>query len=443
MSEMIRLLIVDDDIGYREEMRRAFENHPSIKVTGLAQGGKDALNLARDTAPDAALVDLGLVDMSGLEVAEGIAKASPGTVVFLVTDAPSMELYRRATAIGVRQVFTKSMSAMDIGGQIEQEVEQVRLEMRKKAEEFPMVPPGSGPFKKNVLHTPKQIQTVKKVTIGVLSPKGGVGKTTTAVNMAAAAAAQASLKTRVCLIDLNEFGCVTMQLNLGSPERGLDGDPVMARNILNWQYVNSNPSREEIEEFLVYHPDGIWVIPTVPAPEKIVEVSQQLISKVLDILKHHFDLIIIDLPPSITLDVSWATAELVDYLFVVVTPDVQVIPGMSQLNKILAMLNCDSKCYRLVNKYDEEEALDMSELDRVVPYPNLGRFPEDPGVRKACKLGKPYVLVKPDSEYAVSVRAALNQVFPVFAGGSASKNSKTLTKGLFGGLFGRVRNAQR
>lgn len=413
---MIRLLVADDDLGYREEMRRAFQNHPSVRVTGLAGNGSDAVAWARDSAPDAAVVNLGLVDMSGLDVAEQIAKVSPGTAVFIVTDAPSMELYRRATALGVRQVFTKSLGTADMAAHIEQEVESIRDQMRRKAEELPLAPPGSGPFRKNVLHAPKQLQTVKKVAIGVLSPKGGVGKTTTAVNMAAAAAAQADLGVRVCLVDLNEFGCVTMQLNLGSPERALDGDPLAARNILNWQYIEGNPSREELEEFLVRHPDGIWVIPTVPAPEKIVEVSQQLIRKVLDILRHHFDLIIIDLPPSITLDVSWSTAELVDYLFVVVTADVQVIPGMSQLNKILSMLNCETKCYRLVNKYNEPEALSMTELDKCIPYPNLGRFPEDPGVRKACKQGRPYVLVKPDSEYAQSIRAVLNQVFPVFAG---------------------------
>lgn len=431
MSEIIRMLVADDDLGYREELRRAFQNHPSVRVTGLAQSGRDAVNLARDGAPDAALVDLGLVDMSGLEAAEKIAKASPGTVVFIVTDAPSMELYRRATALGVRQVLTKSMSAADIGGQVEREVELVREEMRKKAGELPLAPPGSGPFRKGVLHTPKRLQTVKKVTIGVLSPKGGVGKTTTAVNMAAAAAVQADLGVRVCLVDLNEFGCVTMQLNLGSPERALRGDALAARNILNWRYVEGNPSREEVEEFLVRHPDGIWVVPTVPAPEKIVEVSRQLINRVLDTLRHHFDLIIIDLPPSITLDVSWATAELADYLFVVVTPDAQVIPGMNQLNNVLTMLNCETKCYRLVNKCDEPEALSMSELDKCVPYPSLGGFPEDPGVRKACRQGRPYVLAKPDSEYARSVRSALNQVFPVFAGESPKRKSRLF--GLFGG----------
>lgn len=431
--EPIRLLIADDDLGYREEMRRAFHGHPVVQVTGVAASGQDAVTLARDTAPDAALIDLGLADMSGLDVAEKIARASPGTVVFIVTDAPSMELYRRATALGVRQVLTRSMSAQDLAGRIEEEVEFVREEMRRKAAELPLAPPGSGPFRRDVLHTPKQVQPVRKVALGVLSPKGGVGKTTTAVNMAAAAAAQADLKVRVCLVDLNEFGCVTMQLNLGSPEQALEDDPLAARNILNWQYVDGTPSREELEELLVRHPDGIWVVPTVPAPEKIVEVTPQLIRKTLDVLRRHFDLIIVDLPPSITLDVSWSTAELADYLLVVVTPDPQVIPGMNQLNKVLSMLNCETKCYRVVNRFDEPEALSMAELDRYVPYPNLGRFPEDPGVRRACKQGRPYVLVRPDSDYARAVRSALNQVFPVFAGESPQGLFKRGILGVFGG----------
>lgn len=412
--DLIRLLVADDDPEYRERIRQAFEGHPRIRVTALAQSGRDAIGMARDGAPDAALIDLGLVDMSGLDVAEQVARVSPGTVVFIATDNPSMDLYRRAMALGVRQVFTKNMTAADIAGMIEQEVDAIREEMRRQAEKLPLVAPGSGPLGRfGGQGTLTQVQSVRREVIAVASPKGGVGKTTTAVNMACAAAAQASLKVKVAIVDLNEFGCVTIQMNMGTPEKALAGD-MGYRNILNWQYISNNPSPEEVQEFMFRHVSGVWVVPAVPLPEKIAEVNQALITKVISILRNNFDLVVIDLPPSITLDVSWAATEAADHILIVVTPDVQVIPGMNQLNTTLRALGVASKCYRIVNRYNIPGGLKISELDRYVPYPSLGVFPDEPGIMEAIKRGEPFVLSHPQAEFSLAVKRALNQVFPVF-----------------------------
>ncbi len=410
----IRMMVVDDDPSYRERMRAAFEGHHRIKVIALAQGGRDAIGMARDSAPDAAVIDLGLADMSGLDTAEQIARVSPGTVIFIATDTPSMDLYRRATALGVKQVFTRAMTGRDLAGMIEREVDAVREDLRRQAEKMPLVAPGAGPRGLRggsaAGRAPVQMQPFKRIVLAVTSGiKGGVGKTTTSVSMACAAATQADVGVRVALADFNESGNVTVQLNMGTPKN------LAARSVLNWHYIGDSPAEEELQEFMIRHaPTGLWVIPAVPAPDRIVDLNRNLVGKVIGVLRRHFDLVICDLPPSITFDASWATIELADYVLVVVCPDDQEIAGIEQFNDTVSALGCSSKCYRVVNKYNEPESLSIADLNRYQPYPVLAKLPYDPGVRRGRKTGHPFVLSDPRSEYAVSVREALNKIFPVF-----------------------------
>ncbi|KJS10675.1 MAG: hypothetical protein VR67_17485 [Peptococcaceae bacterium BRH_c8a] len=433
-DQTIRMMVVDDDPDYRGKMRAAFEGHHRIRVIALAQGGRDAVGLARDNAPDAAIIDLGLADMSGLDAAEQIARVSPGTVIFIATDTPSMDLYRRATALGVKQVFTKTMTANDIAGMIEQEVDAVREDMRRQSETMPLVTPGAGPAGLRngsvAKHIPRQMQTYKKTVIAVTSGiKGGVGKTTTSVAISCAAATQADVGVRVALADFNESGNITVQLNMGTPKN------LAGRSVLNWQYMNDSATEDELQEFMVKHsPSGVWVLPAVPTPDRIVELNEELIKKVINILRQNFDLVICDLPPSITFDASWATIMLADYVLVVVCPDDQEIAGIEQFNDTINQLNCANKCYRVINKYNEPESLSIADMNKYQPFPMLSKFPYEPGVRRGRKLGHPFVLSDPNSEYACSIRDALNKLFPVF-GESFTGHEKKKSRGLLSSLF--------
>ena len=80
MAMAIRCLIVDDSPRFARAARELLEEE-GIDVLGLAAGGDEAVRVARDLAPDVALVDIDLGRENGLTVARRLSAEEPGGVV--------------------------------------------------------------------------------------------------------------------------------------------------------------------------------------------------------------------------------------------------------------------------------------------------------------------------------------------------------------------------
>jgi len=423
-NQYVRILLVDYDSSYIQQTKDMFSAYGEMKVSYIAQTGREAIESAQNMHPDVALVSQDLLESSGLSVAAEIKKTSPMTLCYLVTERPNMALWEKAQGFGIKKIFNKPLDVREVVAVITSDLNELRQQNQQQASTIPW-------NIRDVYSNAPKIQSIRKTVAMVISPKGGVGKTTTAVNMSVAAAMQKSLGLKVAVVDLNEFGTVTIHLNLGTPEKILCGEG-MSRNVLGWEYMDERASISDIQEYMVQHKSGLWVVPSVPQPEMIARVTEELIIKIINSLRNHFDLVIIDLPPSINLEVSWATTSIVDYILLVVTPDVQCIPGMSQINKTLSRLGVEKKCYRIVNMYGIAGGLSIEEMDKFMPYPVIGVLPEDGKVRQAVKIGEPLVMTEPHGEFANAVKSAANKIFPVFTDIQYDPNKKK------GGIFKKL-----
>jgi len=447
-SDDIRLMIVDDDHSWRESVRSMFASHPRIRVTGIASTGAEAVKKAAHSAPDAVLIDHGLADMTGLEAADQIHKVSSGTQVFLYTDVPSLQLYKAATAIGVKEVFTKPFVLADVVPRIEEAVDRFREEYERRAKVLPAVEPGAGPM--GVRGGPARVEVVpqgfKRTVIAVTSPKGGVGKTMLVANMSVVARTQAAMKNlRVAVVDFNEYEYLTTQMNLApsdDPEEYLRGDAGMPRNVLAWRYVSDKPSPDELAEYMVRHPTGVWVLPGVPSPEQLYKLDEELIRKIVDDLRPNFDLVVIDTPPSIILPATNVAVELADYIFVVTIPEPQVVRGSHQLRRVLESMRVTAKCYRVDNRYNMPHGMSPREIDEYIPYPSAGEgIPDEPLVIKSIKIGEPLSLSNP--EFASSIKKVLGTVFPVFIDHFAALRGERAAASAGGGFLSRLFGRRR
>lgn len=441
-SDIIRLVVADSDQNWRERLRKIFDAHPVVRVTGVAGTGEQCIRLVRDLVPDAVLMDYALGDMDGLTVAEHVAKVAPGTVIIMYSDHPSQELAKRSASL-VQKLIRRPLSLQDAAGPVEFEVAEMRRRARE-AEELPRIEPGAGPLRRfgKRSEVSEKAVAVPRTAILVCSPKGGVGKTSVVVNMACAAATQAMFKPRVAVVDLNEFGCVTTQMNLGSPnpdEALMEGR--VPKNILMWREVEGEVTPDDLPYLMAQHPtSGVWVVPSVPSPEQLEEVTPELIHKVVNTLKREFDLVIIDAPPSVNLHTTWVSATEAQKILVILRPDIQAIPGLNQLRRVFEhpQLSVSQRCYRVVNQHDMPYGMSLKDIDYYAPWPCAGMIPDTPEIMQFILRGEPYVLARPQSPYAVAIRAVLNEFFPAFTGELLKEPPKEKRRlGFFGRLLAR------
>ena len=93
----VSVLIVDDHAGFRRSVRALLEVE-GFEVVGEAADGSSGLELAHALVPDLVLLDVALPDISGFEVAVGLAAAQ--SKVILISSREGADYGRRVRQSG-------------------------------------------------------------------------------------------------------------------------------------------------------------------------------------------------------------------------------------------------------------------------------------------------------------------------------------------------------
>ena len=107
MSELIRVLIVDDHLIVREGLRLIMETEIGIDLIGEASDGAEALRLAGEMNPDVFLVDLRMPGMDGLTAIEHLRQEFPEIAIVILTTFNEDELMRRGLGLGAMGYLLK------------------------------------------------------------------------------------------------------------------------------------------------------------------------------------------------------------------------------------------------------------------------------------------------------------------------------------------------
>ena len=218
-------------------------------------------------------------------------------------------------------------------------------------------------------------------TIGLLSGKGGVGKTSSAINIAAALH---YLGNKSIVIDTN-FTTPNVGLHLGYPTH-----PASIHNVLKGE--------KKIHDAIYRHPTGFHFIPGSLAVEDMesLKLGQLKTIKQLDA-----DYLILDGAAGLGKE-ALATMEHADELIIVTNPELPAITDALKTIRIAQALGKTVKGILVTRKRNDTLDISLKNIEAMLEIPIIGVIPEDNNMRQALAMKDTIIYTHPQSNAAKS-----------------------------------------
>jgi pilus assembly protein CpaE len=360
-SDETRLLIIEDVPQVAQYIRGLLNAQQRVKLLDVLSDGSRALPTIKELRPDVVLVDALLQGrIKGLQLVEMIHAAELGVPVIVLT-VPQTPIEPDAEK-GIHGVLSMPFSGFDLMTRI--------ATARKEFEALEAV-------------------TSTKV-MSVFAPKGGVGKTTIAFNLAVALG---QLDQRTVLIDGSlQFGDLRSLLKV----------PVDAPSILD--LPTDRISESDLGDVLWRDPSGIDILLAPPRIEMAEMLTPRDVDKVLSLLRRVYAAIVIDMSSHLN-DINLAFLDASDAIIEIVTYDSTTIHNTVAIADTFRSIGYPaSKVRYLVNRADSPGGIAPQDLERA-----LGRVPEHRVVSDGMLVvqsnneGVPFVLASPDAAISKDV----------------------------------------
>jgi pilus assembly protein CpaE len=370
-SDQTRLLLVEDVPQVAQYIRGLLNSQTSVKLLDVMTDGSKVLPQIQQLRPDVVLVDSLLQGkVKGLQLVEQIRDAHLNVPVIVLT-VPQNPV---ATDIegGVHGVLSMPFSGFDLLTRINA----VRREFETTS------------------------TTGASRCFTVFAPKGGVGKTTLAFNLAVA---MGQLGQRTVLIDGSlQFGDLRALLKV----------PVDAPSILD--LPTDRVAESDLQDVLWRDPSGIDILLAPPRVEMAEMITSRDIDKVLSLLRRVYGAIVIDMS-SVLNDINLGFLDLSDTIVEIVTYDSTTIHNTVAVADAFRMIGYSpSKVRYLVNRADSTGGIDPGDLERAI-----GRVPEHLVVSDGMLVvqsnneGVPFVLANPVAQISQDITRVAGDLLAV------------------------------
>lgn len=412
-GDKIRVMIVDDVIDTRDQLEKLLFFEKDIEVVAKASNGREAIALARQHRPQVILMDINMPDMDGIAATEAILTNDPGIQVIIMSVQGETDYIRRAMLAGAREFLIKPISADDLYRSIRHVA---RLAMTRPI--APVGAPGG--------QVPGAQPTVDGQIFAVFSPKGGVGVSSIAANLAVAIRQQTNKK--VALVDGNViFGDLSVLLNLRTDKTILD----VASRI-------EGLDRDLLNDVMATHPTQVKVLLAPPDPQRGELVSADHIRAILEAIRQEFDYVIVDTPASFQ-DRSLAALDLAQRVITLMTLEMHCIRNVKLFLEVANLLGYpNDKVMLVLNKATNRTGIRAEDVEKHLQRKlalQIGDAAQE--MTLSINQGTPLVLAKPNHQVAKDIMNLARELVAKASKEVAAKESSKQRSGLFGNLIPR------
>ncbi len=373
-DEKIRVLVVDDIAQTRENIIKFLSLEPSIQVVGSAHSGREGVSMAVQLDPHVVLMDINMPDMDGLEATRLIrSKISYAQVVVLtVQDDPSY--MREAIVAGARDFLIKPPMFEELISAVQRAYVIAREE---KARMPPPLPPEYASFV-----TPSSQKDAKRI-ISIYAPKGGVGCTTLASNLAVTLHSDSNpvIVVDACL----HFGGVSISFNERSKHSLLDLTP---------RVEHLDP--EVVGGVLINHAGSNVRI--LAAPEKATDaeaVDPNQLGPLLKYLATLFTYVIVDTSTDLT-EHTLAVLDASDLVLLVTSQDVPSLDRMRRFLDLAPAIGLNKDRFRIVvSRFSDKINITPERISQTFKQEIFSIIPYDYAVvAPSTNQGAPFMMDK-------------------------------------------------
>jgi pilus assembly protein CpaE len=234
--------------------------------------------------------------------------------------------------------------------------------------------------------------------IMVFGPKGGSGKSTIAVNVAAHMARR--LDQPIALVDADlQFGDDAVMLNVAPTHTIADAVAV------------SDPDPALMRNLMVRHPQtGLLVLPAPVSPALADQITTDDVVRIVGLIRSFASHVVIDTPAYFT-DVILGLLDVTDEILLVAAMDVPSVKNVKLGLGALRQLDVpDAKIRLVLNRTKSKAKMDVGDVERVLGRSADAFIPSDIVVPQSINRSLPVVLGAPNSEVAHSLVALAERV---------------------------------
>jgi pilus assembly protein CpaE len=354
--------------------RRAVEatlpGENDLRVVGVAEPGDD-WELIRAQPADVLVVVSRPESLVMLGVIEESVRERPERAVVVVTGTSPNGYMRRIFEAGAEDVV------------VADEIGEPSLELRFAVEKA--VARRQGTSAREIKHDHGEL-------ICVLGPKGGIGKTLTTANLAAALA---DAGHSVAAVDLDlQFGDLGLTLGL-APER------------TSFDLVGSGGSLDaaKVAAYMTEHPSGAHVLLAPTRPEQASQITVDFLRELYAILRTSYEYVIVDTPPGFTPEVI-ATVDASTRVCMVGMLDALSLKNTKLALETLARMGYDrDRIKTVLNRADTNVGISVGDTAAIIARSPDVLVPSHRDVTRSVNAGQAIVLSSRRSEAARAFRS--------------------------------------